>query len=73
VDELGSLEDAICNARRLAGISHRAPVVEVGLPKLPLAPAVDPTTVLRYMSDTIDLLNGTRALTLCPMIWTDEI
>jgi protease-4 len=73
VDELGSLEDALAKARAMAGISRRAPVVEVGVPKVPLAPETDPTAILRYMAETVELLNTARTLTLCPMIWTDEM
>jgi protease IV len=72
VDELGSLETALAKARALAGLSPRAPVVEVSTAKLPLAPVADPTALLGYVAESVRLLNRARAMCLCPIIWYDE-
>jgi len=73
VDELGSLETALAKAREMAGLSPRAPVVEVTSAKVPLAPGLDPAATFRYISESVRLFNRARLHYLMPLIWRDEV
>lgn len=82
VDDLGTLDDALALARRLAGVSSRAPSREVRPPRRRRLPAAagaglaaltgdaGAAAAAVYVLDTLRRLNGAAALCLCP--WIDD-
>ncbi len=72
VDELGGVDRALAKARELAGLHERAPVREVRLGKQPLAPMAEPAALIQYALEGVRVLNGSKALCLCPLIWLDR-
>ena len=72
VDELGGLECGLAKARRLAGLHPRAPVHEVRADRRQDQPSLpDPSSMLSYAREGLDLLGGGKALCLCPLLTPD--
>jgi len=71
VDELGGLELALQRAKEAAGLSRRAPVIEMRVPKRGLAPRGAASEVLDYAFQGIRLFEPGRALMLSSMVVWD--
>jgi protease-4 len=84
IDELGGVDKAIRKARNLVGLSEDSPVRQVivkadafgpagGQGPKPVPPPVPvptpPSTILDYVMDGLKLLDGGRALLLCPLVF----
>ena len=69
VDELGGLENGLAKARKLAGLHPRAPVFEVRTsPRQVQPPLPDPSSMVRYAMEGLDLFGGGKALCLCDFV-----
>ena len=69
VDELGGLENGLAKARELAGLHPRAPVHEVRIDRRQVQPPLpDPSSMIRYITEGLDMLGGGRALCLCDLV-----
>ena len=69
VDELGGLENGLAKARQLAGLHPRAPVHEVRTDRRQVQPPLpDPSSMVRYITEGLDMLGGGRALCLCNLV-----
>ncbi len=69
VDELGGLENGLAKARQLAGLHPRAPMHEVRTARRQVQPPLpDPSSMVRYATEGLDLLGRGRALCLCDLV-----
>lgn len=72
IDELGGFDKALAKARQLAGLNDRSSVREVRVGKQPLAPMAEPAALIQYALEGVRMLNGAKALCLCPLLWRDS-
>lgn len=72
IDELGGVDKALAKARQLAGLDERSSVREVRVGKQLLAPMAEPAALIQYALEGVRLLNGAKALCLCPLVWFDS-
>ena len=67
VDELGGLEAALSQLRKLAGLPHNTPLMEIPGPKWETAPLPTTTGWLDYALDNMEQINKSPVLLAGPL------
>ena len=67
VDELGGLEAALLQLRKLAGLPHNTPILEIPAPKWETAPLSATTGWIDYALDNMDQINKGQVLLAGPL------